>query len=236
MRWLTGLVGLGGVAVVMTYPFRKQIYRRRRGALRYWLLAHVYIGALAGVVLLMHSGTRTGGLLTSLLYIAFDLTIISGLLGVVAYVVAPRIMTRIEGEPLLVEDLEKRRDELRQDTRTIYQKSEGWLKDELRDRVYPRFLSYGFLWRQLSRREELKALLAQARQEFKDRTTRTTTDEERDILISAVETAVMLRRVDALLVLHWLLRVWIPLHIVSTALMLALMVVHIVQVVFFNVS
>ena len=119
-----------GVAVVMTYPLRKQIYRRRAGALRYWMLAHVYIGAIAGVVLLLHSGTRTGGLLTSLLYVAFDLTIVSGLIGVIAYVVAPRIMTRIEGEPLLVEDLEKRREELRQDTRTILEKSDGWLKDE----------------------------------------------------------------------------------------------------------
>ena len=171
-----------------------------------------------------------------LLYVAFDLTILSGLFGVIAYVVAPRIMTRIEGEPLLVEDLEKRREELRQDTRKIYEKSEGWLKEELRDRVYPRFLSYGFLWRQICRREELKALLAQARQEFKERTTRTTTEDERDLLIAAVEAAVTLRRVDALLALHWLLRVWIPMHIVSTALMLALMVVHVGQVVFFNVQ
>ena len=236
MRWLTGLIGLVGVAVVMTYPLRKQIYRRRAGALRYWLLAHAYIGAIAGAVLLLHSGVRTGGLLTSLLYLAFDLTIFSGLFGVVAYVIAPRIMTRIEGEPLLVEDLEKRRQELRQDTRTFYEKSDGWLKEELRDRVYPRFLSYGFLWRQIWRREELKALLAQARQEFKDRTTRTTTDEERDLLLSAVEAAVTLRRVDALLMLHWTLRVWIPMHVVSTAVMLALMLVHIAQVVFFNVS
>ena len=236
LRWLTGLVGLVGVAVVMTYPLRKQVYRRRAGALRYWLLAHAYIGAIAGVALLLHSGTRTGGLLTSLLYVAFDLTIFSGLFGVIAYGVAPRIMTRIEGEPLLVEDLEKRREELRQDTRTIYEKSDGWLKEELRDRVYPRFLSYRFLWRQITRREELKALLAQARQEFKDRTTRTTTDDERELLLSAVETAVTLRRVDALLALHWLLRVWIPMHIVSTAVMLALMLVHVAQVVFFNVS
>ncbi len=221
MRWLTGLVGLVGVAVVMTYPFRKQVYRRRAGALRYWMLAHVYIGAIAGVVLLLHSGTRTGGLLTSLLYIAFDLTIISGLVGVIAYVVAPRIMTRIEGEPLLVEDLEKRREELRQDVHGRFtEKSDGWLKEEIRDRVYPRFLSNGFLWRQIWRREELKALLAQARQEFKDRTTRTATEEERDLLIAAVEAAVTLRRVDALLALHWLLRVWIPMHIVATALML----------------
>jgi hypothetical protein len=78
-------------------------------------------------------------------------------------------------------------------------------------------------------------MLAQARQEFKERTTRLTTDEERDLLISAVETAVTLRRVDALLALHWLLRAWIPLHIIATAVMLALLLVHIGQVVFFNV-
>ena len=41
MRWLTGLVGLVGVAVVMSYPLRKQVYRRR-AARCYWMLAHVY--------------------------------------------------------------------------------------------------------------------------------------------------------------------------------------------------
>ncbi|HET9478254.1 MAG TPA: 4Fe-4S dicluster domain-containing protein, partial [Pyrinomonadaceae bacterium] len=236
MRWLTGLVGLVGVAVVMSYPLRKQVYRRRAGALRYWMLAHIYVGAIAGVMLLFHSGTRTGGLLTSLLYIAFDLTVLSGIVGIISYYVAPRIMTRIEGEPLLVEDLEARRKELLSDVRTILEKSDGWLKEEIRERVYPRFLSTGFLWRQIWRREELKALLAQARQEFKDRTTRLTTEEERDLLIAAVEAAVTLRRVDALLALHWLLRAWIPLHILATAVMLALMLVHIGQVVFFSVS
>lgn len=236
LRWLTGIVGFVGVAVVMSYPFRKQVYRRRAGALRYWMLAHVYVGAIAGVVLLFHAGPRTGGLLTSLLYVAFDLTLLSGIVGIVSYYVTPRIMTRIEGEPLLVEDLENRRNELQSETRTILEKSDGWLKEEIRERVYPRFLSWGFLWRQIWRREELKALLAQARQEFKDRTTRLATDEERDLLISAVETSVTLRRVDALLTLHWLLRFWIPMHIAATAIMLALMLVHIAQVVFFRVS
>jgi Fe-S-cluster-containing dehydrogenase component len=234
MRWLTGIVGLGGVAVVMTYPLRKQVYRRRVGALRYWMLVHVYAGVVAGVVLLLHSGASLGGLLTSLLYVVFDLVLLSGVVGVIAYIVAPRIMTRIEGEPLLVEDLEARREELQKQAASILEHSEGWLKDEIRDRVYPRYASFGFLWRQLSRREELKSLLAQAREEFKSHTMRTATPEERELLLSAVETAVTLRRVDALLFLHRTLRAWIPIHVVSTAAMLALMVVHIVQVVFFN--
>jgi Fe-S-cluster-containing dehydrogenase component/CRP-like cAMP-binding protein len=236
MRWLTGIVGLVGVAIVMTYPLRKQIYRRRAGALRYWMLAHIYIGATAGIVLLFHSGTRTGGTLTTFLYIAFDVVVFSGVVGIVCYYVAPRVMTRIEGEPLLIEDLEERRAELQIESNEILEKSQGWLKDEIRVHVYPRFFSRGFLWRQLSRRESLDVVLAQAREEFKDRLTRVATQGERDLLIAAVESAVTARRIDALLLLHRLLRVWIPVHVVSTSLMLALMLVHIVQVVFFKVG
>src|SRR5436190_6092160 len=44
LRWLTGLIGFTGVAGVMTYPARKAVYRKRAGALRYWLLAHIYLG------------------------------------------------------------------------------------------------------------------------------------------------------------------------------------------------
>ncbi|MFN2493828.1 MAG: cyclic nucleotide-binding domain-containing protein, partial [Pyrinomonadaceae bacterium] len=95
MRWATGLVGLFGVGAVMTYPLRKQIYRRRAGALRYWLLVHLYIGELSGLILMFHAGWHTGGLLTTALYVSFDLVIISGFFGIGSYLIAPRIMTSI---------------------------------------------------------------------------------------------------------------------------------------------
>ena len=236
MRWLTGIVGLVGVAVVMTYPLRKQIYRRRAGALRYWMLVHVYSGALAGLVLLLHAGTRTGGLLTTILYIAFDVVILSGIVGIISYLIAPRILTRIEGEPLLVEDLEGRQKELQQEQKEILEKSEGWLRDEIAEKVNARFMTKGFLFRQIIRREGLKSLIARAREEFKEKITRVATEDERDLLLEALETAITLRRVDALLLLHRTLRFWIPVHVISTALMLSLMVVHIVQVTFFKVN
>jgi hypothetical protein len=53
------------------------------------------------------------------------------------------------------------------------------------------------------------------------------------MLSEAVESAATLRRVDALIYLHQLLKLWLAPHVVSTSLMLALMVVHIIQVVFF---
>ena len=144
MRWLTGLVGLMGVAVVMTYPLRKQIYRRRAGALRYWMLAHVYVGVVAGVVLLVHSGRQTGGLLTTSLYVTFDFVIATGLLAVVSYIVAPRIMTSIEGEPLLLEDLVARQAELQTEFDQIVGKSEGWLREEIEEKVRKRFFGLAF--------------------------------------------------------------------------------------------
>jgi Fe-S-cluster-containing dehydrogenase component/CRP-like cAMP-binding protein len=236
MRWVTGLVGLFGVAAVMTYPLRKQVYRRRAGALRYWMLVHVYVGALAGVILMLHAGSRTGGALTTLLYIAFVFVIASGLFGIASYIIAPRILTSIEGEPLLLEDLVARRAELQQELDELVKQSEGWLKEEIEERVVKKFLNFSFLMRQFMRREPLTALLANARRAFKDRLTRLAINEERTQLLQAVETAVTLRRVDALIYLHKILKIWIVPHVISTSIMLALMVVHVIQVVYFAVK
>ena len=236
MRWVTGLTGLFGIAAVMTYPLRKQIYRRRAGALRYWMLMHVYVGALAGLILMLHAGSHTGGLLTTALYLAFDAVIVSGLFGIASYIVAPRIMTSIEGEPLLIEDLVARRAELRREFDEIAKQSEGWLKEEIEKQVVRKFLSFSFLMRQFMRREQLTSLLANARRAFRDRLTRLATSEERTQLLRAVETAVTLRRVDALIYLHKTLKLWVAPHVISTSVMLALLVVHVIQVVYFAVK
>ena len=105
MRWLTGLVGLFGVAVVMTHRCASKSTgdARARCATGCWLMS---TSASWPSGPLFHAGQHTGGLLTTLLYIAFDVVILSGVVGIISYIVAPRIMTRIEGEPLLVEDLE----------------------------------------------------------------------------------------------------------------------------------
>jgi hypothetical protein len=234
VRWITGIVGLGGVAAVMTYPMRKQVYRRRAGALRYWMLAHVYLGLVAGVALLLHGGATTGGLLTSLLMIAFDAVVLTGVFGTVVYFVAPRVMTSIEGEPLLVEDLLARRTELTQLLAEIGQCGSDALRDFIRRKVRGKVFSFRYLLRQYLKREELTELLAAAREEY-EAEARALDPDSRALLLEAVETTVMLRRVDSLIYLHKLLKLWLAPHVVATSLMLALMFVHVVQVVFFAV-
>ncbi|HYP01404.1 MAG TPA: cyclic nucleotide-binding domain-containing protein [Pyrinomonadaceae bacterium] len=254
VRWLTGLVGLVGIAVVMAYPGRKQIYRRRAGALRYWMLAHVYAGIVAGLLLLLHGGRSTGGLLTSLLMISFDLVILTGLFGIACYIIVPRVMTSIEGEPLLIEDLRKRRDELRETLANIGTESTPAIRDIILGKVRPRYLSLGYLLRQYVRREDLSSLHSLAREDFKteldnykkpaEELQRTfifgTNDPsqyrpEGRLLLEAIESTVTLRRVDSLIYLHQLLKLWLAPHVVATSLMLVLMLVHIIQVVFFRV-
>jgi Fe-S-cluster-containing dehydrogenase component/CRP-like cAMP-binding protein len=233
MRWVTGLVGLTGVAVVMTYPLRKSVYRRRAGALRYWLLAHVYFGVLAGTVLLIHGGSHGGGLLTTTLMFSFDAVILTGLFGVFSYIVAPRIMTSIEGDPLLIEDLEGRRAELRQELKTMAESDEH-LRGLIQGRLRRHFASLSYLLRQYLRREPLPSLLAKARLEFRSEMNALSDKDQRAKFLKAIENGATLRRVESLIFLHRLLKVWVAPHVVTTSLMLVLMIAHIVQVILFR--
>ncbi len=235
IRWLTGFVGLFGIAIVMTYPARKQVYRRRAGALRYWMLAHVYFGIIAGVILLLHGGTRTGGLFTSVLMISFDGVILTGLFGIACYLICPRIMTSIEGEPLLVEDLRARREELRETLADIGTRSTEELRQFVKRKVRGRFLSFSYLLRQYLKREDLMTLLAEAREGFEVEAKNLNDPGQRQLLLEAIEATVTLRRVDSLIYLHQLLKLWLAPHVVATSLMLTLMFIHIIQVAFFTV-
>ena len=235
MRWVTGLVGFAGVAGVMSYPARKPIYRKRAGALRYWLLAHIYLGVLAAIALLIHGGSHGGGLLTLILMLWFDATILTGVFGILCYVIVPRIMTSIEGDPLLIEDLESRRAELHQEISTLEDKANEEARRLMNSKVRKHFSSLGYLLKEYFRREELTARLAQARLHFKSEMAAIADRDQRNLLLRVIERSATLRRVDALIYLHRLLKIWIAPHVIATSVMLALMVVHIVQVVFFNV-
>jgi Fe-S-cluster-containing dehydrogenase component/CRP-like cAMP-binding protein len=234
LRWITGLLGLTSIAGAVTYSGRKQIYTRRAGPLRYWKLAHVYLGLLAGVVLLIHGGRDSGGLLTSLLMVSFDVTIVAGLFGISCYFIVPRIMTSIEGDPLLIEDLRTRRQELREQLGLI-DTSNDQLRHLIKEKMRKRFFSLGYLLRQYVRREDLTRMLAEAREEFGPDAEALADPKARRSLMEAVEATATLRRVDSLIYLHQLLKLWLAPHVVSASIMLALMSVHIIQVVLLTV-
>ena len=233
MRWITGITGLIGIAAVMTYPVRRQIYTKRAGPLRYWMLSHAYIGIIAGVLILLHGGTHSGGALTTALMISYDLVIFTGILGIFIYFFAPRKLTKIEGSPLLLDDLKDRRQELQKEIGEIAGQGEGLLQNIVKEKVVPRLVSFGYLLRQFFRREDLDRMVEAAKSEFSQERAQLTNEKDQRKLERAIEAAASLRRIDALIYLHRSLKIWLPPHVASTALMLALMIVHIIQVVYY---
>jgi hypothetical protein len=167
--------------------------------------------------------------------ISFDLVIASGLFGAACYVIVPRFMTRIEREPLLLEDLKARREELRAElVRATDETTSVELNRLIQKNVRRRFLGLSYLFRQYFKREDLPTMLADAREEFRDAAAgMSRIDDAR--LMEAVENAATLRRVDALCYLHQLLKLWVAPHVLFTSIMLVLLVIHIVQVIYFNV-
>jgi hypothetical protein len=233
MRWITGIVGLIGIAAVMTYPARRQVYKRRAGPLRYWMLAHAYLGVIAGILILFHGGTRSGGALTTLLMISYDLVIFTGILGIFLYFIAPRMLTRIEGSPLLLDDLKARRQELQKEIATIGSDESEPVRRIVKQRVIPKFISFGFLLRQYLRRENLDEMIEKAKAAFSKERAQLANEKDRRKLDKAIEDAATLRRIDALVYLHRSMKLWLPPHVATTSLMLALMIVHIIQVIYY---
>jgi len=233
LRWITGLVGLAGIVGVMTYPVRRQMYRRRAGPLRYWMLWHSYLGVIAGIMILLHGGTSSGGALTTALMISWDLVILTGLFGIFTYYVGPRILTKIEGSPLLIDDLKTRREELQKDIAAIASSPSEHLRNLVRNKVVPRFVTFGYLLRQYLKRENLEYMIESARERFASDRAALPDEKDRRKLDRAVEAAATLRRVDALIYIHRILKLWLVPHVAFTSLMLALMVVHIIQVIYY---
>lgn len=232
VRWLTGIVGLIGIVGVMAYPVRRQIYKKRVGPLRYWMLAHSYLGVIAGIVLLLHGGRSSGGALTTALMVSFDLVILTGLFGILIYFFAPRMLTKIEGQPLLIEDLTARRKELAEELGALMATASPQVRTTIQQRVIPRLLSFGFLLRQYLKRESLEEMLASVKGVFAA-DGQLIAESDRVTLTKSLETAATMRRVDALIYLHQLLKLWLAPHVLVTSLMLALMFVHIIQVLYF---
>ncbi len=228
IRWVTGMAGLAGIVGTMFHPRRRRIFRRRAGPLRYWLLAHIYFGVLGAAMILLHGGTRSGGALTTALAITFDLVILTGLWGIFCYRVVPGWLIALEpGSPLLADDLSRRYEEIEtQIAGAIATGSEP--AKRLMQTAIGRLSSWRFMLRQFTLRETLENLSADIRRDFaklEDPNDQARMDRFTDSVISR-------RRLDALRFLHWMLKSWLVPHVAATSLMLALLVVHIFQVVY----
>jgi hypothetical protein len=133
----------------------------------------------------------------------------------------------------LIDDLLLRRQELQKEIADIGTSPSEPLRSIVRKKVIPHFVSFGYLLRQYFKREALPTMLATARREFDGELQQLQAEKDRDQLTHAIEASATLRRVDALIYLHRIVKWWLPPHVATTSLMLALMIVHIIQVIYY---
>jgi Fe-S-cluster-containing dehydrogenase component/CRP-like cAMP-binding protein len=232
VRGITGIIGAAAAVIAgIGYSIRHRQYTRRAGPLRYWMLGHIYLGLIAVTTIMLHGGSHSGGPLTTTLMVSFDLVLLTGLLGVVSYYVSPRLLTSLEGDPLLLEDLEARRAELRAE---VFQTREQKDAEQLFREARRRFGSIKHLLKQIRRREELSALLASIRDEYRPLLSLLPSEVEQAALLDDIQKLATIRRLDALIYLHRLLKVWLPPHIIASILMVGLLCIHILQVMAFR--
>jgi hypothetical protein len=98
-----GTIGYALILLLAFFGIRKRWYRSRFGTLEQWLQSHIYLGILALVILLFHTGGRFNDKVAVATLILVGIVVLSGIFGAVLYVTIPRLLTEVESELTVAE-------------------------------------------------------------------------------------------------------------------------------------
>jgi len=106
-----GTIGFVLCYVLAYFGIRKRAYRSRFGTLEQWLQSHIYLGVLALVILILHTGGRFNDKIAVTTLILVAIVVFSGIVGAVFYVTVPRLLTEVESE-LTVDEISEQMNQL----------------------------------------------------------------------------------------------------------------------------
>lgn len=96
MGLLYGTLGLLLILLLLAFGLRKRDYRSTFGTLDGWLQAHLYLGLLCPIVVLLHSGFRFQDRVATAAFLVLIVVVLSGLFGARLYATIPRRLSRVE--------------------------------------------------------------------------------------------------------------------------------------------
>jgi Fe-S-cluster-containing dehydrogenase component len=238
-RLAAGVLGLVLVVLLASHAIVKRVSSVRRRARRAlsrsgavstvapFVSFHAASGVLAAACVLVHAGTTVRGGLLGALSLAFWGVAASGVLGALVYRFLPSRLSRIERTASLPEDEPKEREALIDRLHAAVSGANAAKKELVRRILAP----YGAAWsgtlsliasgRSLA--EEEAALAGRVDRALGGRKSERLAD-----IDGLVRTAVEMRAQRARRVQSTLLRAWLPIHLTGTALLLALLALHVV--------
>jgi len=222
----TGAAGRGSAASPRSGARRSRREAAPRSKVRPWLSLHVVLGMLTIAAVLGHAGLRVPANPAGSLVLAFWLVSILGVVGALCYRAIPRRLSALERRGDLPEDLAGERRALLD---RLFRQASG--RDELVKAIASRVLvpyaravlgplSLLVSGRRLAEEEARLGARIDVMRQGRGQ-------ERLSGLPELVRTAVELRALPVRRVLHALLRAWLPLHIVVSAVALALLGLHV---------
>ncbi len=229
--------GVAGSALILLLAFfgiRKRWYRSRFGTLEQWMQSHIYLGILAGVVLLFHTGFRFNDAIAVTTLVIAGIVIVSGAAGAILYVTIPRLLTEVESN-LTVAEIS---DQLNQLAKSMARVASG--KSPPFQRIYTELIREsrpGWLagWRLLVTRGRRRT--AQAAGDWSNLIGLVAKDEQDDLrqmlVISRQRKELLLRLVYQQRYKN-VLEAWLYLHVPFTIALLVFAVVHVAAVFYYR--
>lgn len=95
-----GEIGVDVLAGEAASPLLRLIPREHPGRLENWLMAHQYLGAVVVLVVGLHAGFQWRGAVAKVAVLLTVLTVASGFVGSIGYLLGPRWLMRGERSPL----------------------------------------------------------------------------------------------------------------------------------------
>ena len=229
-----GTIGYALILLLAFFGIRKRWYRSRFGTLEQWLQSHIYLGLLALVILLFHTGGRFNDKIAVATLILVGIVVGSGIFGAVLYVTIPRLLTEVESE-LTVDEISEQLNQLaKQMARIASGRSEPFQRiyHQLIDESMPGWLGgWGLLVSRLRRknakvRADLPPLLALVPKEEEV--------ELRQMLVVSRQRKELLIRMLFQQRYKNILEAWLYIHVPFTIALLLIAIVHIAAVFYFR--
>jgi hypothetical protein len=110
--------GVAAALLILLLAFfgvRKRVYHLDLGRGQAWLQSHIYLGVVAAVVAILHTGFRWDDRMALLALLLMGIVVVSGIVGAVLYRTVPPMLTRVESSAT-GEEISKQVDQM---TRTM---------------------------------------------------------------------------------------------------------------------
>jgi hypothetical protein len=227
-----GLVlGLGWIGITLALlasglSIRKRMAYQGVGRMSTWLTAHIYVGIISAFAIFYHSGLHASGPFSAVLLTFFSLTIISGLMGWWFTRALPPLLTAIEENPAILEDLLTVRAECLQGMLELAKDGSPKFRALVERSLLKETASGSRMFRFYMRRSTLAQELPAFQKEYA-KALQALPPEEHLAFQRAAEYALRVNKMNAEMLLQRVLRGWLTFHIVSTGTMFGLAAVHI---------